>query len=618
MSKKLQTTELDFAQIKTNLKSYLRNQEQFSDYDFEGSGLNVILDVLSYVTHYNAVNANFSLNETFLDSARLRESVVSHAKLLGYTPRSAFAPAATVNVVVNNPINVTDSNGNYLTLTMPRGTLFTTTYQNKTYTFITAETQSTIADLNGNYVFSNVRLLQGKLVTTKYVYDVDTSEKFELPYAKAVTSTLNVNVQENINSDEITPFTLAANIATIDEESEVYFLQEGRNSFYEVYFGDGVLGKALEDGNIIILEYIVTEGEEANGVSQFTLADDINGNTDVNIITVSKASGGSDPEDLDSIKFNAPLGFVAQNRAVTPDDYKAIIQNSFSNIEAISVWGGEDNDPPDYGKVFISIKPKDGEALDFTNKEFIKAQLLKPKNVVSITPEIVDPTFTYINLEIFYKYNPNQTDLSPSSLQEVVRTAISDYNDNELKRFDGVFRYSNVLNIIDNCEPSIVNSFVRVYMNKRFVPDLDNETRYEIVFSSPIYRTNTEEQIIESTSFVYNGLVCRFEDKFDSASGERRIQIVSGRGDDKVTVAPNEGVVDALNGKVILYGFLPTSVVGDYINIQAIPDSNDIAPKRNELLEILVGSSTVTGEVDTMITGGTSAGVNYTTTPRHK
>lgn len=618
MAKKLRTTELDFDTIKANLKTFLKNQEQFTDYDFEGSGLNVILDVLAYTTHYNAVNANLALNETFLDSSRLRASIVSHAKLLGYTPRSSFAPVAVVDVKIINPVNVTDNAGNFLTLTMPRGTEFTTTFENKSYTFITESTVSTVVNADGDYIFEDVRLLQGKLVTTQYIYDTTTSEKFILPYDKAVTSTLAVSIRENRTSTEITPFTLAANIATINEESEVYFLQEGREGYYEVYFGDGVLGKALQDGNIISLEYVITDGEEANGSNIFSLADSINGNVNAEVTTVTKAAGGADPEDINSIKFNAPLGFVAQNRAVTPDDYKAIIQNSFSNIEAISVWGGEDSDPPDYGKVFISIKPKDGESLSVTDREFIKAQILKPKNVISITPEIVDPTFTYLSLEVFFKYNPNLTDLTLSALTEVVRTAIRDYNTNELKRFDGVFRYSNILNTIDQCEPSIVNSFVRVYMNKRFIPDLTKEVKYEIVFSSPIYITSSNEQIIDSSNFIYNGQTCRFEDQFDVNTGERRIQIVSGRGENKFIVSANEGIVDGVNGKIILNGFKPDSIIGDYINLQAQPNSNDIAPKRNELLEILVEGALIYGEVDTMITGGTSAGVNYTTTPRHK
>lgn len=618
MAKKLRTTELDFELVKNNLKTFLQNQNQFADYDFEGSGLNVVLDILAYTTHYNAVNANFALNETFLDSARLRSSIVSHAKLLGYTPRSSFAPVAVVDVKIINPINVTDNAGNFLTLTMPRGTEFTTQFENKTYTFITESTVSTVIDTNGDYIFKGVRLLQGKLVTTQYIYDSSASEKYILPYEKAVTSTLAVSVRENTTSEEVTPYTLAANIATINEESEVYFLQEAREGYYEVYFGDGVLGKALSNGNIISLEYVITDGEDANGSNIFGLADSINGNTNAQVTTVSKASGGANAEDVDSIKFNAPLGFVAQNRAVTPDDYKAIIQNSFSNIEAISVWGGEDSDPPDYGKVFISIKPKDAEVLPNTDKEFIKAQILKPKNVISITPELVDPTFTYLTMEIFFKYNPNLTDLTLSSLTDTVREAIRSYNTNELKRFDGVFRYSNVLQAIDQCEPSVVNSFVRVYMNKRFIPNLTAETKYDIVFSSPIYITSSDEQIITSSSFIFKGLVCRFEDQYDIASGERRVQIVSGRGENKFVVSPNEGIVDGVNGKITLNGFLPESVVGDFINIQAMPNSNDIAPKRNELLEILVDSSIISGEVDTMITGGTSAGVNYTTTPRHQ
>ena len=408
--KLLRVSELDFNTIKGNLKAYLENQSVLNDYNFEGSAIDAMLDVFAYVTHYNSFNANLALNETFIDSAQLRESVVSHAKLLGYTPRSAFAPKAVINITINNPVDIVNQDGSYKTITMNKGTQFSSLINGTTYTFVTTKTIVTSRDSNGAYIFSGVEVQQGKYQTQEYIYDTSTAEKFELTSENAVTSSLTVNVQESETNTATTNYTLASNLVDILSTSTVYFLNEGRSGFYEVSFGDNIVGKRPTNGNIIQLEYLNTNLDAANGANVFTLADTIQGNSDVTITTVTRASGGSDKEDIDSVKFNAPLSFVSQNRAVTPDDYKSIIQQNFANIDAIAVWGGEDNDPPDYGKVYISIAPKDAETLSSTDKEFIKSQYLKPKNVVSITPEIVDPAYTYIDLQIFYKYNPNVSD----------------------------------------------------------------------------------------------------------------------------------------------------------------------------------------------------------------
>lgn len=615
-NKRLDVSEMDFDSIKTNLINYLSEDEILKDTNFQGSAANTLLDALVYITHMNALNANMALNETFLDSAQIRESVVSHAKLLGYVPRSSFAPVAYIDVTINNPVNVTNVDGDFIPMTMNKGTQFTSLISGRTYTFVTDTSYTITRNTNGLYKFENVKILQGSYKKTTYIFDQDSDEKFVIPYENAVTSSLTVTVQQSSISTESTVYEPAPNVTGITSESNVYFLQEGRDGFYEVYFGDGVIGNKPLNGNVITLEYIVTDNDEANGATQFSLSDTIQGNADATIDLRSKAVGGSAREDIESIKFNAPLSYASQNRAVTPDDYKSIVLNAYPNIDAISVWGGEDNDPPDFGKVFLSIKPKDAETLSAQDKELIISQYLKPKNVVSITPEIVDPTYTYIFLQVFFKYNPNLTDDSATELAIKVRAALKTYNDNELKRFDGVFRNSNVLNTIDNADASIVSSTARIFMKKRLVPTLGVETKYTLNFSSPIYTTSSNEQVIRSTEFTYLGQQCTLRDRL-SADGTRRIQIVRGVGANEAIIVNDAGSVDEANGIVELTAFAPSAFTGSYIEITASPESNDLAPKRNELLSILVDELEISGEVDTMITGGTSAGIEYTTVPRH-
>ena len=615
-TKRLNIADMDFDQIKTNLIQYLSEDDILKDTNFEGSAANTLLDALVYITHFNAVNANMALNETFLDSAQLRQSVVSHAKLLGYTPRSSYAPVAYVDVLMNNPTNITNQDGDYIPMTMTRGTSFNTLIDGKTYKFVNEFTQTIVRNSDGDYKFENVKLIQGQFKTTRYIFDEESREKYVIPYENVVTSTMTVRVQQSATLNEVEDFILASDITNVGPNTATYFLQEGQDGLYEIYFGDGIIGKKPVNGNIIIIEYAITEGPDANGASKFSLADNIQGNSDATVTTVNKATGGADREDISSIKFNAPLGYVSQNRAVTPDDYKAIIQSNYANIDAISVWGGEDNDPPDYGKVYISIKPRDAEVLSANDKELIIGQYLKPKNVVSITPIIIDPSYTYIYLQVFFKYNPNLTNESRDALAIKVREAIRTYNDNELKRFDGVFRHSNVLSIVDNADPSIINSTVRVKMKKRFVPTLNTERRYVLQFSSAFYTTSSNEQIMTTTEFTYLDRQCTLRDTLN-VEGLRVVQIVTGSGSNQRVLNANAGYLDEEKGLVVLTAFNLSSFVGSYIEITVSPESNDLAPRRNELLNILVDEGTITGEVDTMITGGTSAGIDYTTTPRH-
>ena len=607
---------MDFDTIKANLKTFMTEQDTFQDYNFEGSALSSMLDVMAYVTHYNAINANFAINETFLDSARLRPSVVSHAKMLGYTPRSSYPAVAYIDVKVNSPTGVLSDDNSYLPLTMNKGTVFTSTIDGVSYKFVNDQTLTTTIDANGEYIFSNVRILQGSYKTTEYVFDKDSAEAYLIPFENAVTSELTVKVQASDTNTAQETFDAVVNVTEVTATSQVYFLEESRTGVYEVKFGDGVLGQKLDNGNIIQLETLVTDNDAANGAAVFAMSGTIQGNTNVTLTVNQKAQGGYTKEDVESIKFNAPLSFVSQNRAVTPDDYKTIIQNNYANIDAITVWGGEDNDPPDYGKVYISIKPKDAEVVTEADKTLIISQYLKPKNVVSITPEIVDPKYTYIYLDVFFKYNPNVTALSSDALEEQAREVIRTYNNDQLKRFDGVFRYSNVISKIDTSSVAILNSIVRVKMKKRIVPTSTAEAKYDVVFSSPIYNTNSNEQIIKSSEFVHKGNIgCTLRDRVND-DGERRLQIVKGSGLTESVIENNAGTINVTSGKLSFTASID-SFTGTYIEITADPDSNDLAPKRNELLTILVDECTLSGEVDTMITGGTSAGVNYSTTARH-
>lgn len=620
----INVTELDFFQIKENLKDHLKGLQaggKFTDYDFEGSGMAVLIDLLAYNTHYNALNANMAVNEVFLDSADRRQNIVSHAKLLGYIPRSKTSAFATINITVNNPA------GSPSRLTLDRGTEFTTTINDKQYIFTVLETQ-TISPVGGVYTFSNVKINQGILKSTFYVVDsFDDYQYYEIADLNCDRETITVKVKENLSATLSDVYTLAKDFTKVNATSKAYYIQEAVSERFEIYFGDGITSRKLDAGNVVEIEWLSTAAEEGNGATIFTLNGNIEGNTNVTISTVSKSDSGSDRESNDSIKFNAPLTYIAQNRVVTPDDYRAAILENYSNIESIAVWGGEQNDPPQYGKAYISIKPKDGETLDDVEKQKIKDQILKPRNIVSISPEIIDPEYTYLKLEVFYKYNPALTSRTAGELKQLVTDTIANYNSADLQQFDGVFRHSKLTRLIDACDPSILNSTIRVFMVKRLVPVLNTPRLYTVQFSSPLYYTRSNDKVITSTSFTYNGVTSYIQDRAQTVGsaephsdkgGTHTLELYKILNNTKITTVSDIGYIIADQGLVVLEKFTPSAINGDYITITGIPNSNDIAPKRNQLIKINMDDVTVTGEVDTIATGGTPAGVNYTTTPRHK
>ena len=621
MATNLKVTELDFDDIKSNLKAFLKQQTEFNDYDFEGSGMSVLLDVLAYNTHYNAMNAHFALNEAFLDSAQIRGNVVTRAKLLGYIPRSILSPRATIDLVVS----VAGESGTIpTTLTLPRGTKLKTLISGEEFQYVVLDNHTAVI-ANEEFTFPNVTICEGTFREIKYRVDNDVeNQKFQLTDDHADTSTLRVRVQENEESTAFDIYTQFESLSAVNAETKTFYLQQNSNEYFEIYFGDGVTGFKPVNNNIVTLDYVITDGKDSNGSGKavnatdgFSMVDNVGGFSTITVTTKSLSSGGVDQETSESIRFNAPLTFTSQNRAVTADDYAAIIKKSFANIDSISTWGGEDQDPPEFGKAYIAIKPLLSQTLTTAEKEEITGVILKGKNVVSITPEIVDPNFTFLELDVAFKYNPNLTDRSSTDLQTVVRDTIKDYNFNNLNKFDGVFRHSELLRNIDNSDPAILNSSIRPRMFQNITPVNNALNNFDLTFTSPFFQSgNSTNFVLNSTSFKINGEDCFFGDEPIAGSTDRKVivyKIVAGA---NVTVISNAGTVDVIKGTIKLNSFQPDTT--DAIRLTLTPNSLDLAPKRDQLLSIDDLRVTIVPEIDTIAVSGSTGSINYQTTSRFK
>ena len=621
MATNLKVTELDFADIKENLKAFLKQQTEFNDYDFDGSGMSVLLDVLAYNTHYNAMNAHFALNEAFLDSAQIRGNVVTRAKLLGYVPRSILSPRATVTITVD----VSGESGTIpTTLTLPRVTKVKTLIGGEEFQYVVLDNHTAPLESN-KFIFSNITICEGSFREIKYRVDNDIeNQKFQLSDDHADTSTLRVRVQENEESTAFDIYTKFESLSTVNEETKTYYLQQNSNEYFEIYFGDGVTGFKPTNNNIVTLDYVITKGDESNGAGDavnsttgFSAVDNVGGFSTITILTNALSAGGVEEETSESIRFNAPLTFTSQNRAVTADDYAAIIKKSFANIDSISTWGGEDQDPPEYGRAYIAIKPLLSQTLTEDEKSEITGVILKGKNVVSITPEIVDPNFTNLELDVFFKYNPNLTDRSSTDLQTVVRDTIKDYNFNNLNKFDGVFRHSELLRKIDNSDPSILNSTVRPRMFQNITPVNNALNNFDLTFTSPFFQSgNSSTFVLNSTAFKINSEDCFFGDIPIAGSTTRQVIVYKKVAGANVTVIANAGTLDVPNGKITLNSFQPDTT--DVIRLTLTPNSLDLAPKRDQLLTIDDTRVTITPEIDTIAVSGSTGSINYTTTSRFK
>ena len=612
--KQLNVTELDFDQIKNNLITYFKQHESgaYKDWDFEGSGLNQMLDVLAYNTHYNAILAHNSLNESFIDSAQIRSNVVSRAKLLGYTPRSRTASRATLALSFSSSIN--EGRESY---TLISGAKFTTVLNDITYTFITVEDYTAQLDIvNDVYSFPNVEIYQGRIKHNKYVVDdINLSQKFEIDDDTIDISNLDVNVYENARSNSFQAYTPFNEIGGVTGDSNIYFITENYSGNYEVSFGDNVFGKKPDRLNIIDFKYISTLGSEANGATIFEW---VGSGISPNITLVSKSSEGAEKEGVESIRFNAPLSFVAQNRTVTIDDYKSIISQNITGIQTLSIWGGQDNNPPEFGKVFISGKPVDGETLSVQQKDSIES-LLKDKKIIAILPKIVDPEYTYLYFDVLFKYDSNRTSLSRGQLETKVRGVIEDYNINQLQQFDNIFRYSQLLSLVDNSDFSILNSFVRVFIYKALDITYGNLTPVELNFDMELYGDiDEEESIISSDSWTFGGVTYKLADEIKNGStNERNIfayrETSSG---ERIKVYKSIGTIFMKEGTVKINP-LPVEQ-NESINIYVSPASNDIVSKRNNLLSIDIDKTQVIADVDTISVSGSSGAIDYKTFNRHR
>ena len=613
MSNKLVVSDYDFDAIKSNLKSFLQGQTQFQDYDFEGSSLSILLDILSYNTHYLAYLANMSTNELYLDSADIRNNIVSLAKMIGYTPSSPRAPMASIDVTLNNATGTS--------VTMGKGTVFTTSVDNTSYQYVT-NSDVTITPLAGIYKFSSLPIYEGTLVTFKYTVDsTDVDQKFIVPSAKADTSTLLVKVQNSSSDTTTETYILAGGYNNVTATSKVYFIQEGQDGKYEIYFGDGVNGKALADGNIVILEYIVTNVTDSNGASSFTLSGNIGGFTDVTISTVSSSQGGALGETDDSIRLNAPLQYAAQDRAVTTTDYETLVQSIYPNALSVSAWGGEDDETPRYGTVKIGIKAASGSTLTETTKQDI-VNKLKPYNVASVSPQIVDPETTSVLLTSNVKYNTSTTTKSSDTLKSEIITSITNYNTNTLQKFDSIYRHSKLTGLIDSVDTSILSNITTVKIRKSFTPTLLSSNKYDIYFRNALFNPHSGHNtaaggILSSTGFKIDGNDNEMFFDDDGNGNVRMYYLTSGI---RTYENNTQGTINYVNGQITVNSLNVASIsnirgsTSTVIELTVTPDSNDIVPVRDQIVEIDVSNSGITVSADSFVGGSADAGVGYTTT----
>lgn len=590
-SKRIVTTDLDFDQIKQNLKTYLRAQDQFTDYDFEGSGLSILLDVLAYNTHYNALHLNLAINEAFLDSAVKRNSVVSKAKELGYVPMSAKSAIATVNVqMLNDRLDAPQ------TMEIGRYTPFTARQGSEQYNFYTQ--QSYLTSKQGNqYVFENVELREGTPVANTYIW-ADGVEII-IPNTNADLSTLRVTVQESTQSSLTTIFKQADSFLEITDTSTVYFIKEIENGLYQVEFGNGVVGKSLEPGNVVLLEYMVTSAEIANGAYVFQYNGGAINNTQIFTSTTQSAFGGSSPESIDSIKWNAPRSYAAQNRCVTLDDYKSIIYRLYPNVKSVNVWGGEQNNPPSYGDVFISVRPDNAETLSDAEKSYILNDVIGPRKLVTMHPKFVDPVSINVQLDVAFYYDPTLTNRNANDISSLVRTAIASYDDKVLNRFGSVLKYSNLNRVIDVAEDSIVSSITTIKLHRAMTPIYNRQEQYVVSLGNPIYNSGVPEESVMSTGiYVLNvPQIVYFDDipQEDNDVGQiRMFYYVKG----KKTTHKIAGRVYYSTGVIELDNIVITGLAEENFKFIIKPQSNDVVSVRSEIVSIPTELVTITPVIE--------------------
>tara|TARA_R110000822_G_scaffold173959_2_gene313559 strand:- start:8787 stop:10568 length:1782 start_codon:yes stop_codon:yes gene_type:complete len=578
-------SNIDFDTHKNTLKQYLRSQTRFQDYDFEGSNMNVLLDILSYNTYHNMFYLNMVSSEMFLDTAQIRDSVVSHAKELNYTPRSFKSAEANVNIVV------TTSDTTKRSIPVARGTSFTSRYSNRNFTF-TLNDSVVISDytINGNdtitFVGSNIPIYEGYFINDTFTYTADTTQRFIITNRNCDISSISINVIEDVGAT-IQTYTRATSLFNVNDKSKVFFVQPCENDSYEVVFGDGVSGRPPKDNSVVSVEYRISNGQLPNGSNAFRADTTIDGETNILITVNSPASMGSVSESIEEIKYNAPRHFTTQERAVTTEDYENLLKLNFSEVNAVSAYGGEDLNPPQFGKVFVAVDLKEVDGVPEVKKDQYY-RFLKPRSPVSIDPVFVNPVYTYIGVTSTVKYNINVTKLSAQDIRTLVVSNITKYALNNLNNFNKVFRYSNIVEAIDNTQQAIISNETSIKVIKIITPTLGINNNIDVDFQIPLDTTQSTARggyAVSSSRFIYGGSRATLQD-----SGNGVLNIVASSGE----VITNIGTVDYETGLVQISNLNVSQYDGAGIKIRVEPRNKDVQVINNVILNIVDDDIAVT------------------------
>jgi hypothetical protein len=621
-------TNLDFDQIKTSIRDYLRSNSNFTDYDFEGSNLSTLIDVLAYNTYISSYNANMISNEVFIDSATLRENVVSLARNIGYVPRSRTAAKASISFFVDT----TNFSTNPLTLTIKKGVVCTSssTFGSESYTFA-IPADITVPVVNGIAFFEDVEIYEGTFLTTNFIVESENPappQRYILENANIDTSTIRVSVRDTQASTYSKKFILSDNLFSVTSTSRVFFLQEIEDQRYELIFGDGIFGEKLKSLNYIDVSYIITNGESGNRVSSFSFNGrilDNNNNTvttGISLITTNTSSqGGKQIESIDSIKKYAPRIYAAQNRAVTASDYESLIPKIYPETQSVSVFGGEDLDPPQYGKVFITIKPFNGPFISNSIKDNLKNEL-KKYSVAGIVPEILDLKYLYVEVDTTAYYNSN---LAPSSdyVKSIISNNINTYvSSTELNKYGARFKYSKFQKIVDDSHESITSNITKVQIRRDLRVALNQFANYEICFGNAFHIKNTNGYNIKTSGFVVDGIAetVYIGDVPNSDGKTGTIFLFSNPDIPQPTVKRNSvGTIDYEKGEILLnpINVLSTSKTSGgepIIEIAAVPVSNDVLGKQDLYLQLDINRSILNMKTDDISSGANVSASLYDVT----
>lgn len=595
----VQISNLDFADIKTALKEYLRSQAEFTDFDFEGSTWSNLLDVLAYNTYYTAFNTNMVVNETFLESATLRDNVVALAKQLGYRPKSTTAPKAVLNFRAIFPNTAPNE------IILKRGTGFTATYDTTTYNYVAVE-DIKVQVVSGTATFTETPIYEGNFVTDTYIVNASSSTKYVIKNPSADITTVRVRVFASQQATAGKVFTRADSILDITGSSDVYYIEEIEDEQYQVYFGDGVLGASLEAGNQVEITYLSTTGPESNGARTFTfngVLEDPQGSSNYNFTIdytssldlLEVANGGAEIESLKKIKFNAPKLFGTQNRAVTAADYGAIVRELYPAVADIITFGGEEDSPPEYGRVKIAIKPSNGLRISSRTKQEIITKL-KPYMVASITPVIIDPSVLYVELTSKVNYSKSVTNQTNAEIKSKVISGLEKYiADSDTEKFNGKFRYSKFVGVIDDADRSITSNNTTIKIRKDFYPQINSSFFYELCYQNAFDNTCDEDVIVQSTGFKiseYPLYTVYLEDRFGKMVLYREDSITG----EKIVLNDSVGTVDYTKGEIKLYDLtiIQGSFFDNRIEVRSIPLNNDVNAVREVFLDVDVPKSLFT------------------------